>query len=113
MLRKTAVALAFALMLGGAFITTDAFAAEEARPGGGHPGGGHPGAGHTPAPGTLGTSGGAATAVADMAVHTVVTSVRLTGLAAAFQCRCQLLVAGNQWREADEPEAWLGKRKKL
>ncbi len=37
MLRKTTVALAVALMLGGAFITTDAFAAEE------HPGGGHPG----------------------------------------------------------------------
>ena len=34
------------------------------------------------------------TEVADTAAHTVATSVRLTGSAAAFQCRCQLLVAG-------------------
>ena len=45
MLRKTTVALGIALMLGGAFFTNNAFAAEE-HPGGGHPGGGHPGGGH-------------------------------------------------------------------
>ena len=98
MLRKTTVALAVVLMLGGGFITTDAFAAGEhaggghpagVHPGGGHPGGGHPGGGHR------GYVGGGATEVADMVARTVATSVRLTGLAAAFRCRCQLLVAGN------------------
>jgi len=49
----------------------------------------------TLAAGTLATSGVVATAVADMVAHTVATSVRLTGLAAAFRCRCQLSVAGN------------------
>ena len=43
MLRKTTVALAVALMLGGTFITTAAFAAHG---GGGHGGGGHGGGGH-------------------------------------------------------------------
>jgi hypothetical protein len=52
------------------------------------------------AAGTVATSGGAVMEVADMAAgdmaaHTVATTVRLTGLAAAFRCRCPLLVAGN------------------
>jgi hypothetical protein len=41
----------------------------------------------------------------DMAAHTVATTVRLTGLAAAFRCRCPLLVAGKiSGAKADEPE---------
>ena len=100
MLRKTTVALAIALMLGGAFIahamlslpkkvaeeaTAAEVMAEEATAVGMS----------ATAVGMSATSGVAATAVADMAVLTVATSVRLTGLAAAFRYRCQLGVAGN------------------
>ncbi len=61
------------------------------------------------AAGTVATSGGAVMAVADMAAdmaaHTVATTVRLTGLAAAFRCRCPLLVAGKiSGAKIDEPE---------
>jgi len=41
----------------------------------------------------------------DMAAHTVATTVRLTGLAAAFRCRRPLLVAGKiSGARVDEPE---------
>ena len=56
MLRKTTVALAIALMLGGAFIATDALAAEKGG-GGSHGGGGHGGGSH--GGGHVGHGGGA------------------------------------------------------
>jgi len=93
MFRKTTIALAVALMLGGSFIATDAFA----KGGGGHGGGGHGGGGH----GGGGHGGGfhgvtvvAVTEVVDMVVDMEATTVRVTALVPAFRYRCPLLVAG-------------------